>query len=66
VEFFSDLGPSLVDEVFGELGAGAGLDLEDRRKDSKKSSEEAKKSSDLKDLKDLVTSLTITRFIFFK
>lgn len=48
--------------MFGELGAGAGLDLDDRR-ESKKTHEDGKKSTDLKDLKDLVTSLTITRFI---
>lgn len=58
------MGPSLVDEVFGELGAGVGLDLDDRRRDTKKAPEESKKSSDLKDLKDLVSSLTITRFAF--
>ena len=51
-----DLGLSLVDEVMSELsGGGGGEEDGDRRNGTKPDHpEESKKSSDLKDLKDLV------------
>jgi len=51
-----DLGLSLVDEVMSELSGGGGGEEDGDRKNATKPDhhEESKKSSDLKDLKDLV------------